>query len=161
MKMEIERKFRMEKLPEDLDRVPVQRIEQVYLCEDPILRVRRQDDDCFLTCKGAGRLAHREYEIPLSSSAYEELKGRAEGCLIRKRRFLIPLPPYTAELDVFEEPFDDMALAEIEFPTEEAARSFVPPDWFGEDVTADDRFRNNRISRTRYLHHSFYEPAES
>ena len=36
--------------------------------------------------------------------------------------------------------------AEVEFPDEEAAAAFVLPEWFEQDVTFDDRFKNNRLA---------------
>ena len=49
--MEIERKFLIpkENLPDDLAPYPCHRIEQGYLCTSPVVRIRRQDDDYFLT----------------------------------------------------------------------------------------------------------------
>ena len=51
--MEIERKFliKREQLPENLENFPFRRIEQGYLCTDPVVRIRRQDDNYFLTYK--------------------------------------------------------------------------------------------------------------
>lgn len=51
--MEIERKFliKKENLPENLASYPCHRIEQGYLCTSPVVRIRRQGDDYFLTYK--------------------------------------------------------------------------------------------------------------
>ena len=59
--MEIERKFLIEKenLPENLASYPCHRIEQGYLCTSPVVRIRRQDDDYFLTYKSKGLMARR------------------------------------------------------------------------------------------------------
>ena len=43
--MEIERKFKVRQLPEQLEQYPRQRIEQAYLCTEPVIRVRRSNDD--------------------------------------------------------------------------------------------------------------------
>ena len=49
--MEIERKYLIEKeqLPENLSDYPFHRIEQGYLCTSPVVRIRRQDNEYFLT----------------------------------------------------------------------------------------------------------------
>ena len=52
--MEIERKFTVKALPENLDSYPFHLIEQAYLNTDPVLRIRRQDDEYYLTYKGKG-----------------------------------------------------------------------------------------------------------
>ena len=154
--MEIERKFLPPVIPENLNEYPFHLIEQAYLCTHPVVRIRRQDDDYILTYKGGGKLIREEYNLPLNAKAYEHLKTKADGNIIRKRRYKIPLPPYTVELDVFEEPFNDMAMAEVEFPTAEEAASFVPPAWLGEDVTIDSRFHNSTMSRSSYPGKSFF-----
>ena len=39
-----------------------------------------------------------------------------------------------------------LVLAEVEFPTEEEAAAFQPPDWFGAEVTYDPAYTNARLS---------------
>ena len=63
--MEIERKFLVNSLPFGLEGYPCHRIEQAYLCTDPVLRIRRKDDAYIFTYKGAGFLKREEYEFPL------------------------------------------------------------------------------------------------
>ncbi len=154
--MEIERKFLVPALPDHLDQYNSYEIEQAYLCQDPVVRVRRRDQDYFLTVKGGGKMVRQEFELPLPEESYQQLKAKAEGNVIRKRRILIPLEPYTVELDLFEEPFDDLAMAEVEFPSVEEAVAFVPPAWMAQDVTDDPRFHNSNMSRTVYKNHSFF-----
>ena len=69
---------------------------------------------------------------------------------------MIPLEPYTVELDLFEEPFHDLAMAEVEFPSVEEALAFEPPAWMSREVTDDVRFHNSNMSCTRYENHSFF-----
>ena len=121
--------------------------EQGYLCTNPVVRIRRQDDTFFLTYKSKGLMVREEYNLPLTGEAYEHLKTKIDGRLICKRRYLIPLPPYTLELDLFSSPKEGLLLAEVEFPTEEAALSFTAPDWFGEDVTTSPLYHNSNLSK--------------
>lgn len=90
--MEIERKFliRKDDLPQDLASYPCHRIEQGYLCTSPVVRIRRQDDDYFLTYKSKGLMSREEYNLPLTAEAYEHLKPKADGILITKDRYVIP-----------------------------------------------------------------------
>ena len=46
--MEIERKFIVSELPENLQDYPHHEIEQGYLCMDPVIRIRRMDKQYFL-----------------------------------------------------------------------------------------------------------------
>ena len=147
--MEIERKFLTKTLPEDLNRYPCHRIEQAYLCTEPVLRVRRKDERYILTYKGAGFLVREEHEFPLTEEAYRHLLEKADGNRIAKARYEIPCGAYTIELDVFDAPFAPLVLAEVEFPSEEEALAFQLPEWFGEEVTYDPAYTNAAMSRRK------------
>ena len=54
--MEIERKFLVKKLPEDLEQYPFSTISQAYVSTDPVIRVRQKDESYILTIKGEGFL---------------------------------------------------------------------------------------------------------
>ncbi len=154
--MEIERKYIIHTPPADLEERPCRHIEQAYISRDPVIRVRRSDDRYILTVKGRGLVAREEFELELSEESYAKLIKKAEGNIIRKTRYLIPFGPYTIETDVFKEPFDDLILAEVEFPSLEEAEAFAPPDWFGEDVTDDPRFQNASMSAEDFPDRSFF-----
>ena len=49
--MEIERKFLIKELPNDLSEYPVHELEQGYLCTSPVVRVRKDNDRYELTYK--------------------------------------------------------------------------------------------------------------
>ena len=143
---EIERKYLIHTIPFDLKEYAFHDIEQGYLCTEPVVRIRKQDDTYYLTYKSKGLMIREEYNLPLTKDAYFHLREKIDGRLISKRRYLIPLDPYTIELDVFHSPKDDLILAEVEFPSEEDALTFTPPDWFGEDVTNSSLYHNSRLS---------------
>lgn len=160
--MEIERKFTVKKLPENLSQYPCHIIEQAYLNTDPVVRIRRQDDDYYLTYKGKGLMAREEYNLPLNEPSYYHLREKADGNVISKKRYVIPIdnPTFVSdcaenidqislcvELDIFEAPFAPLVIAEVEFPSEETANAFIPLDWFGQDVTNDPSYHNSNLSR--------------
>ena len=147
--MEIERKFLVSEMPADLESYPCRRIEQGYLCTEPVVRVRADNDSWYLTYKGGGMMAREEYNLPLTEKAYRQLIAKAEGNIISKKRYMIPLDPYTVELDVFDGVWEGLVIAEVEFPDLESARAFVPPGWLGSDVTYDKRFHNSWLSRDK------------
>ena len=174
MGVEIEKKFTVKQLPQDLEKYPFHEIEQGYLNVHPAIRVRRQDDIYYMTYKSSkvsentDNIGQTEYNMPLDKDSYEHLAAKADGNVIRKTRYLIPIneDAYSAEflsanpelkkaledgriiieLDVFKAPFDGRILAEVEFPSEEAARAYNPASWFEEDVTEDPRYRNSYMS---------------
>lgn len=148
--MEIERKYLIKKecLPQNLDTFPHLEIEQAYLCTEPVVRIRRQDNDYYLTYKSKGLMVREEYNLPLTEESYSHLREKADGILIQKTRYQLPLPQnLTIELDVFHGRYEGLLLAEVEFPNEASAQEFTPPDWFGEDVTFSSRYHNSTLSQ--------------
>lgn len=145
--MEIERKFLIKKMPSDLEDYESHLIEQAYLNVKPVVRVRREDETYYMTYKGGGMMAREEYNLPLDAPSYSHLLQKADGNIITKRRYLIPLELYTIELDIFSGLFEGVVVAEVEFPSIEKAESFTAPDWLGEDVTYDGRYHNSAMSR--------------
>lgn len=150
--MEIERKFLLKKLPDNLNTYPCLHIEQAYLCRNPVIRIRRQNDEYILTYKGKGSMVREEYNLPLNRESYEHLLPKADGIILTKRRYIIPLEhsegfkrTLTIELDVFEGQMTGTVLAEVEFQSEAEAMRFVPPDWFGEDVTFNPAYHNSNM----------------
>lgn len=200
MGIEIEKKFTVKEIPFELEQYPYHEIEQGYLNVHPAIRVRREDDIYYMTYKGnvplrdkdygpgernenvrpatdvhdaSDNIGQTEYNMPLDKESYENLARKADGNVIRKRRYLIPLnenafsadylekDPSTKsavesgdikiELDIFKEPFEGRILAEVEFPSEEAARNYKPATWFYEDVTGDRRYSNSQMSTEKII----------
>lgn len=146
--MEIERKFLIKKLPDNLTSYKARKIEQAYLCTDPVVRVRRDNDDYYLTYKSRGMIVREEYNLPLTKEAYGHLLAKADGNIITKTRYEIPEKDnLNIELDVFEGKFDGLLLAEVEFASEEEALGYIPPEWFGEDVSNSTKYHNSTLSR--------------
>lgn len=151
--MEIERKYKIIAPPADYASYPCHIIEQAYLCTEPVVRIRRQDNEYYMTYKSKGLLVREEYNLPLTKEAYWHLMPKTDGIILSKTRYLIPCPEETGhagltiELDIFSGVYKGLMLAEVEFPTEEAALSFTPPDWFGEDVTFSGEYQNSRLSK--------------
>lgn len=148
--MEIERKFLVKDLPNNLDSYEKLHISQGYLNTNPVVRIRRSNDDYYLTYKGKGHMVREEYNLPLNAEAFEHMLPKIDGILIDKIRYLIPLDEtHTAELDIFQGPLAPLRLVEVEFDTVEDALSFVPPEWFGEDVTNSKEYHNSHLSQKR------------
>ena len=146
--MEIERKYLIDKIPFSLEGFCCRRIEQGYLCTEPVVRIRRDDDTYYLTYKSKGLMVREEYNLPLTREAYEHLKTKADGRIISKLRYMIPMAgSLTAELDLFQDDLAPLMLAEVEFDTVEEAEHFLPPEWFGEDVTSSSKYHNSTLSK--------------
>ena len=154
--MEIEKKFLLKEMPRHLDTYEKKVMEQGYLCKDPVVRIRRSNEDYILTYKSKMGLAdqqdgdvrvNHEVEVPLNRQGYEHLREKIDGNLIRKCRYLIPLADgHTGELDIFEGPLKGLSFIEVEFRDQDDSAAFEPPEWFGENVSDDHRYSNSFLS---------------
>lgn len=155
--MEIERKYAVHNLPENLAQYKYRKIEQGYLCHNPTIRIRKSNEDYVLTYKsklgiekrkeGSANINH-EVELPLTKEAYEDLLPKTDAYLIKKTRYIIPLDcGLTAELDLFEGRLTGLTMVEVEFPDEKSSDEFVPPTWFGKDLSSDKHFTNYHLSK--------------
>lgn len=147
--MEIEKKFLVKRIPEHMEQYEALQIEQGYLSENPVIRIRRMDDVYVLTYKSRMKedaqndvCVNREVELPLTRQAYEHLKKKTDGVLVEKTRYRIAYQQHVIELDVFHGKYEGMIMAEVEFASEEEAECFVEPDWFGENVSGDYHYSN-------------------
>jgi len=169
--MEIERKYTIRHLPEQLEQYPVRHIEQAYLCTDPVIRIRRSNDRYILTYKsirsasqaakarkenGAGKPAPRvndEVELELTREGYEHLLEKADGYRITKDRSVIPLAGgLVAELDIFHGRLEGLVFVEVEFPSVAASETFQAPEWFDRDVSGDRHYVNSYLSTVEQWH---------
>ena len=151
MGMEIEKKFIPATLPKDFDKFEYKHLEleQAYLNTSPVVRIRKEDDSYYLTYKGGGMMAREEYNLPLNKKSYYHLLEKADGNVISKTRYIIPINDgkLTAELDVFHGKFQGLLLVEVEFSSVEEADAFQKPDWFGDEVTYDRHYHNSYLSK--------------
>ncbi len=145
--MEIEKKYLIPTIPENIEQYPFISIEQAYICTSPVLRIRKRSDQYIFTYKSAGLMSREEIETSLTEEAYYHLLSKADGNVITKTRYLIPTDNnLTIELDIFHGCFEGLVLAEVEFEDEESALSYTPPSWFGEDVTYSSKYHNSTLS---------------
>jgi adenylate cyclase len=145
--IEIERRFLVDVLPEPLPR-PC-RIVQGYLMTSPAaVRVRSADGQYSLTIKSGSGLRRTEIERSLDAAEFDALWEVATDLRIEKRRHRIELGSgAVAELDLFDSVLAGRRLVEVEFDGVDAAVAFVPPDWFGREVTSDGRYTNASLAR--------------
>ena len=144
--MEIERKYLIKELPENIDKYDSNHIVQGYISTDPAVRIRKKDNRHILTIKSSGLLARHEYERDIPYEDFLELSEMVKGNLIKKRRYKIPYGSFLIELDVFEELFEGLIFAEVEFLDIEQAKNFEAPGYFFKEVTEDPKYQNASLS---------------
>ena len=146
---EIERKFLISSLPENLDSFPHKEIAQGYIVVTPDgteVRLRRKGDKYYQTVKSGSGMVRDENEVELTEEQYSSLWGTTEGKRLEKTRYEIPYNDCVIELDIYHGDLNGLVTAEVEFVSEEAGKEFIPPSWFGEEVTEDKSFKNQRLA---------------
>ena len=56
------------------------------------------------------------------------------------------IAPRISELDIYHLYLDGLLTVEVEFPDMAECMSFVPPKWFGKDISDDKRYKNTALS---------------
>lgn len=150
--MEIEKKYLINHIPEDIDAYPHYEITQGYVNTQPVIRIRSKqypdgEPAYVLTVKGNGMLSRQEFELDITKDEFDTLAKKVDGNIISKTRYNIPLSDgLKLELDIFSGLFDGLVMGEIEFPDEAAAQKYNPPAYIGREVTFDKRFHNSNMS---------------
>lgn len=144
--LEIERKFLLRDLPAEFENHRHELIRQGY-AEDG-LRFRQRSDSYFETRKVGAGLVFEEYEREISREEFETAWPSTVGRRLEKTRTEIPLHgDLVAEVDLFLGVLSGLRYVEVEFDDEASAIAFVPPPWFGREVTHDLRYRNSALVR--------------
>lgn len=163
MNTEIEKKYSIKNLPDDIEIIKIQDIQQSFIYRDikSHIRLRKLEDiksktiQYIYTLKTKGDISDNDnynieklYEIEscISKDEYEELIGKRIGNMINKTRINVPIENnLVVEIDIYYDNLDGLVTAEIEFPDLETAKSFKKPDWLGEEL-GHKRFSNGRLS---------------
>jgi CYTH domain-containing protein len=152
--IERERKFVVDTLPP----LPDNGLElrQGYLAIDGTvsLRVRKGGPHgSTLTVKAGRGSVRTELEWPISTDQFEAAWAHTETRRVRKTRYQIDLvgsqpggTSSTADVDVFHDELDGLVVAEVEFSSDEAMSAFMPPAWFGREVTDDPAYTNASLA---------------
>ena len=134
--MEIERKWMVNGWPEKLPLLETYQMDQGYISVHPTVRIRREALEggrtalilCFKGAPGADGLSRQEIETEIDETLFEQLKELIGKPLIQKVRktYLLPDGLHLEVNSVDEGQPDAFWYAEIEYPTETAARAWRP-----------------------------------
>jgi CYTH domain-containing protein len=147
--MEIERRWLVDLAAVDLATVPFRDFDDLYIA-DSRLRLRRISSPNGFTFKLGKKygkttpLSEPITTLYLTESEYKRLRD-LPGRRSRKRRYAMPL----GSLDVYLEPNEGLAVFELEFETEEAAREFVPPSFVTREITNEPEFDGFSLAERR------------
>ena len=149
VRKEIERKFLVRFLPDNLDQYQSEEINQGYIVimEDGTeVRLRKISDKYFQTIKSGGDEIRNETEIEITEQQFDSLWKITEGKRLEKVRYKIPYGKSTIELDIYHDSLEGLITAEIEFDSPQASDVFDPPEWFGNEITGDKRYKNQNLA---------------
>ena len=147
--LEIERKFIVPKLPEDLlASVPGETIRQGYLLleAERELRIRDRNGEFRMTLKQGSGLARNEQECLIPADQFAMLWPLTKGKRIEKTRYAVNRAGLVFEVDVFSGQLAPLILLEVEFPSLQASREFSVPAFVEREVTDDRAYKNSSLA---------------
>jgi CYTH domain-containing protein len=148
MATEIERKFLLDDLPPTLRFARGEAIKQGYLAldGDTEVRLRTGSKAPVLTIKSGRGEVRTEVELSVEGRDAQALWELTEGRRIEKTRRLMRLDGAEAEVDEYTGELAGLVVVEVEFPDEQSARAFTPPDWFGRELTGEKAYANRSLA---------------
>jgi len=87
-----------------------------------------------------------EVEIELTRDQFDQLWPLTENRRVKKTRYEINYRGALIEVDVYAGALSKLVTAEVEFETVDESIAFIPPVWFREEITEDDRFKNKNLA---------------
>jgi adenylate cyclase len=84
--------------------------------------------------------------VSLAAEQFETLWPATSGRRVEKRRYLLGIKGFVAEVDVYEGALAGLEVVEVEFADKDEAEAFVPPPWFGREVTEDAGYKNASLA---------------
>jgi len=147
--MEIERKFLVRDVPDNLADYESKTIRQGYCAigvDGSEVRLRDSNGKYTMTIKSKGGLSRGEWEVAIDQSQFNVLDSSTVGKTVEKTRYLIPYNGSMIELDIYKGKLKGLVSAEVEFDNEQSANDFVPPEWFSVDITSDSAFKNQQLA---------------
>ena len=120
--------------------------------DDKDFRLRHVSNRYILTTKTStdDPTIRIEEEREILEEDFAKLWTETQGKRIKKTRYQIPhdQPCKTGyfELDIFKGKLKELHIVEIEFNSIEEANKFIPPQWFGKEVTDDKRYRSKNLA---------------
>ncbi|MFA6306684.1 MAG: hypothetical protein WCV70_03630 [Patescibacteria group bacterium] len=99
------------------------------------LKIRQKGNDYHLIKKEDNSAQERiEHVIHIKEGEFKALIG-ATVQSHKKLRYLLPLNNLICELDIYKEKLSGYVRVEVEFDNDEDMLNFIPPEWFGGEIT--------------------------
>jgi adenylate cyclase len=135
---ERERVFLVKKIPADISKytpTPISIGDFFESNSSDALKIRQKGDNYHLIKKESNTAHERvEHIINIKEGEFNNLFK----CTIqshRKIRYIYPCGKYACEIDCYLDRLDGYVRVEVEFDNDEDMFNFVPPEWFGKEIT--------------------------
>ena len=142
---EIERKFLVKEVPV-LEGLVAKHITQSYIkiTQFEEERIRKTESEGVTsyerTVKTGSGIIREEKTTDLMPDEYDWFLEQAVATLIKTRYVIEDIG---AELDIYP---SGLVIVEVEFDSLEKAEAFIPPAWFGEEVTGNKQYSNAQLA---------------
>lgn len=146
MSREIERKFLLHSLPLDIDLSSKITYERHFLeiGHEREVRIQRKGDRFYREVKTTNtELANNKEVAPLTADEFNELRQNTIGSIERDSYTQTGIQ--NATIKVYHGRFEGLIRAEVEFPDTNAATHFIPPEWFGREITESALGRDSKL----------------
>lgn len=146
--MEIEKKYLVKYIPEELNKIEGSFIDQYYIMlegkAEARIRLKNMKGNVkyYLTLKCGEGMVRTEVETEITKTQFYDLAKTTTRKVLKTR--LVTKEGY--EVDIYHGDLTGLVTVEKEFNTIEEANSFTPPSWFGLDVTEDKRYKNRALA---------------
>lgn len=153
---EIERRFLVKHNPGSSGCLKSYYIEQSYISSIYDIRIRmekssysisRHSCEYMMIIKSLGDMERELEKISITRATYVDLLNSVKGNTIIKLRKKYQLEnDLIAEWDKYQS-IPDLQTVEVEFKTKEEADLFIPPNWFGEEITNNPEYKNINLAK--------------
>lgn len=143
--MEIERKWLIKNTPNlnDYDRNIYERY-FIFLSENVEIRVQKINDKYELERKeNISEISRSEFKCNITKEEFEHFKSLSNKKIIRDA--------YTSKADpnlsikIYHEEYEGLKRVEVEFKSKKEAHEYIPPNWFGKEITGSELGRDKKL----------------
>ncbi len=145
---EIERKFFVEPSKKRPQCLKTFEIFTAYLpCVEHERRARMFDGKYYYCEKFGSGFMRYEQEKEISQDEFEKYVQQADRTIQKTRSLFALESGLVAEVDDYASAKLKSSTVEVEFPNKKSAEDFVPPDWFGDEITGQEKYSNAFLAK--------------